>query len=32
MHSEVVSDEPGNCRVCGMKLVEQKEPPPGEEK
>ena len=32
MHSEVVSDEPGKCRICGMKLVEQKDPPPGDEK
>jgi hypothetical protein len=33
MHSEVVSDEPGKCPICGMKLVEQKDPPPpGDEK
>jgi hypothetical protein len=28
MHAEVVSDEPGKCRICGMKLVEEKDPPP----
>lgn len=32
MHPEVVSNEPGKCRICGMKLVEQKDPPPGDEK
>lgn len=25
MHSEVRSDKPGRCPVCGMKLVERKE-------
>ncbi|OFY63636.1 MAG: hypothetical protein A2Y71_13910 [Bacteroidetes bacterium RBG_13_42_15] len=24
MHSEVVSDKPGNCPKCGMALVEKK--------
>lgn len=24
MHPEVVSDKPGNCPKCGMKLVEKK--------
>ena len=25
MHPEVVQDKPGNCPVCGMKLVEKKD-------
>jgi hypothetical protein len=24
MHSEVVSDKPGDCPICGMALVEKK--------
>jgi hypothetical protein len=26
MHPEITSDEPGDCSVCGMSLVEQKAP------
>ena len=24
MHPEVISDKPGDCPICGMKLVEKK--------
>lgn len=27
MHPEIVRDKPGNCPICGMKLVPLKEPP-----
>jgi hypothetical protein len=28
MHPEVSSDGPGSCPICGMHLVEKKDPPP----
>jgi hypothetical protein len=31
MHPEVVQDKPGNCPVCGMKLVEKKNGQEGKE-
>lgn len=30
MHSEVVSDKPGKCPKCGMKLVEKKAEKPAD--
>ncbi|MFC2137958.1 heavy metal-binding domain-containing protein [Bacteroidota bacterium] len=30
MHPEVIKDKPGNCPVCGMKLVEKKNMHKGE--
>ncbi len=30
MHPEVISDEPGQCPTCGMKLVEKEKSPPSE--
>ena len=29
MHPDYVSDQPGNCPICGMKLVPMKAPAPG---
>ncbi|HEY3450675.1 MAG TPA: efflux RND transporter periplasmic adaptor subunit [Myxococcales bacterium] len=29
MHPSVVQDHPGNCPICGMKLVKMREPEPG---
>lgn len=30
MHPQVKQDQPGNCPICGMKLVERREAPPAE--
>ncbi|HEX7029556.1 MAG TPA: efflux RND transporter periplasmic adaptor subunit [Gammaproteobacteria bacterium] len=30
MHPDVMSDEPGNCPICGMRLVKKETPPPAE--
>jgi Cu(I)/Ag(I) efflux system membrane fusion protein len=30
MHPEIVQDHPGNCSICGMKLVEKKDKTKGE--
>jgi hypothetical protein len=30
MHPEIVQDHPGNCSICGMKLVEKKDKEKGE--
>jgi Cu(I)/Ag(I) efflux system membrane fusion protein len=29
MHPEIVQDHPGNCPICGMKLVEKQDTPMG---
>ena len=30
MHPEIIKDHPGNCPICGMKLVEKKDNPNGD--